>query len=506
MRLIQRIRRLKLPSGGSVRQRRLLSAVNNAAEVLFIPGEEGAECSLLEGIEIIARCADVDRICIWRNEIKGEKLYYIKEFSWENDLGTKVNTVKTKTGYSYNDSIPEWEQKLINGECINGPLSRMSKAEQERLMPFGIKTLLAIPTYFQGSFWGFVSFDDCHNERTFTEDEVNILRSGSMMIAGAVLRNEAAAKMRAADERAKLMLDTLPLCCSLWDKDFNNIDCNKAAVKLFGLKSKQDFLSGFAGLSPEYQPDGSISTDKMREYVSEAFIRGRVVFEWLHRKPDGTPVPAEITLVRVDSVGDYVVVGYIRNLCEYKKMVGEIENKDALLHTVNNVAAILLHSETNEFDRNLWWCMSMLAGCASADHVYISKNYEKEGRLYCNQLYEWSGAAEPQQSFENTALVLYDEKMPSWKESLSSGRCINGVVRDMSLAERAYLAPQGILSILVVPVFLQDKFWGFVGFDDCHREREFSQDEESILRCGSLLIANALLRNEMSRNMLQVVN
>jgi signal transduction histidine kinase/DNA-binding response OmpR family regulator len=68
----------------------------------------------------------------------------------------------------------------------------------------------------------------------------------------------------------------------------------------------------------------------------------------------------------------------------------------------------------------------------------------------------------------------------------------------MSQEEQDQLSPQGIISILVVPVFLKDYFWGFVGFDDCRNERIFTEIEESILRAGSLLIANALLRNDMT--------
>jgi signal transduction histidine kinase/CheY-like chemotaxis protein len=60
------------------------------------------------------------------------------------------------------------------------------------------------------------------------------------------------------------------------------------------------------------------------------------------------------------------------------------------------------------------------------------------------------------------------------------------------------MTPQGVLSILIVPVFLRDRFWGFVGFDDCHRERLFSDNEEAILRSGSLLIAHAMLRNDLT--------
>jgi signal transduction histidine kinase/CheY-like chemotaxis protein len=71
----------------------------------------------------------------------------------------------------------------------------------------------------------------------------------------------------------------------------------------------------------------------------------------------------------------------------------------------------------------------------------------------------------------------------------------------MSPASQEQLAPQGIVSIFVAPVFLNDYFWGFIGFDDCHKEKVFSENEELILRSAGLLIANSMLRNEMTANL-----
>jgi len=133
--------------------------------------------------------------------------------------------------------------------------------------------------------------------------------------------------------------------------------------------------------------------------------------------------------------------------------------------------------------------------------MYIWKNHLVDGKLFCTQLYEWSERAEPQQGTEYTTDIPYDESIPGWEDKFLLDQCVNGIVREMSPEEQAQLTPQGILSILVVPVYLRDEFWGFVGFDDCHRERVFSTNEESILRSGSLLIANALLRNDMMQEL-----
>jgi len=172
--------------------------------------------------------------------------------------------------------------------------------------------------------------------------------------------------------------------------------------------------------------------------------------------------------------------------------------RTGLLDVVNGAAAILLQSEVDEFDNTIMRCLGMLGIAMKVDRVYIWKNHTKNGKLYCSQMYEWSEGAEPQQDKDITINISYDENMPGWEETLSLGQCINCFVSEMDESAQAQLSTQGIMSILVVPVFLRDEFWGFVGFDDCHNERVFTENEEIILRSGSLLIAHAMLRNELT--------
>jgi signal transduction histidine kinase/CheY-like chemotaxis protein/PAS domain-containing protein len=306
-------------------------------------------------------------------------------------------------------------------------------------------------------------------------------------------------KIHEADERVKLMLDATPLTCNLWDKDFNIIECNEVTVNLFKLKDKREFLDRFSELAPKRQPNEELSSVLIIENLKKAVKEGRYVFEWMAQMPDGTPIPAEITMVRINYGGSYVVAGYLRDLREHKMMMKEINKRDKLLNTVNRAASILLQSGIDDFKTALLRSMGMMGEAVGIDRVYIWKNHIFDGEKCCTQLYEWSHGAESQQGTQYTVNIPYS-RMGDWEKTLSSGNCINSLVRSMSEEEQAKLVPQGIISILVVPVFLQERFWGFVGFDDCHRERIFTENEESILRSGSLLIANALLRNDMMQN------
>ena len=190
---------------------------------------------------------------------------------------------------------------------------------------------------------------------------------------------------------------------------------------------------------------------------------------------------------------------------ELRSATNEQQRLEKLLQAVNSAAVMLLSTEVDEFERVLFDSMGLMANAVDADRVYIWRNHVKDGKLYCTQLYEWSEGAEAQQGNEYTIDIPYDENIPGWEEMFLSGKCVNGIVSKMSPGEQSQLSPQGILSILVVPVYLQEEFWGFVGFDDCHSERLFSTDEEAILRSGSLLVANALLRNKMTQDLAQAL-
>jgi signal transduction histidine kinase/CheY-like chemotaxis protein len=134
-----------------------------------------------------------------------------------------------------------------------------------------------------------------------------------------------ALEVQEALRRTRLLLDAMPLTCHLWDSNLNMFDCNEANFRLFEIdvNDKQEFFERFANFSPKYQPDGLLSSDKVVMYVQEAFEEGKIVFEWMHQLLDGTPIPCEMTLVRVNYDEGYIVAAYARDLRVHKQMMAE---------------------------------------------------------------------------------------------------------------------------------------------------------------------------------------
>lgn len=160
-------------------------------------------------------------------------------------------------------------------------------------------------------------------------------------------------KEREAEERYLTMLNANPLSCALWGRDLRLIDCNAATLQLFGITSKEEYLSNFFAFSPEYQSDGQPSKEQAIEHVKAVYEQeGYRQFEWIHRTVSGELFPAEITLIRVKWKDDYCVAAYIRDLRQFKIYLQEIEKTQEHLIAARNRAEQNARAK-NEFLANI---------------------------------------------------------------------------------------------------------------------------------------------------------
>jgi PAS domain S-box-containing protein len=81
------------------------------------------------------------------------------------------------------------------------------------------------------------------------------------------------------------------------------IECNKATELLLGGDRAMIVGKSPAFFSPEYQPDGRKSSEAAEERISTAEKKGKISFEWIHIKIDGTEFLAQVNLSLVEYAG-----------------------------------------------------------------------------------------------------------------------------------------------------------------------------------------------------------
>ena len=133
-----------------------------------------------------------------------------------------------------------------------------------------------------------------------------------------------------AHELSRLLLDSVPMACSIRDRDNRILDFNQEMLRLFGLSEKPELIHKLDELSPEFQSDGSLSREKIREYIDAVFEKGSQYFEWTYRNALGELIPVETIMVKVPwETGDRFAC-YSRDLREARENELRIRKADLL--------------------------------------------------------------------------------------------------------------------------------------------------------------------------------
>lgn len=83
-------------------------------------------------------------------------------------------------------------------------------------------------------------------------------------------------------------------------KNFRFIDCNEAALKILKISSFNELLDTHPStISPEYQPDGKLSTLKANEMMNIALTKGHHLFDWIHKASDGSLFKVKVSLTPI---------------------------------------------------------------------------------------------------------------------------------------------------------------------------------------------------------------
>jgi signal transduction histidine kinase/ABC-type amino acid transport substrate-binding protein len=183
------------------RQNFLMSTVNAAAVILLESDSSGSLNAINQSMEMVCRSVDADRVLLWKNFYSGDnKLHYKQVCGWMRaayDLGENLME------YSYEESMPTWKNLLFAEKNINGPLDTLPGYDPATFALYTLKSILIVPLFIKDTFWGFVSFDDCHGRRVFPEADEYTLRSWGLLAVGAFQRGEIMRNLADAVDEAK---------------------------------------------------------------------------------------------------------------------------------------------------------------------------------------------------------------------------------------------------------------------------------------------------------------
>ncbi len=283
------------------------------------------------------------------------------------------------------------------------------------------------------------------------------------------------------------------------------LDCNPASLEFFGFPDKEsfkgEFLSKMKQFAPRHLPNGKENADITRSLL-DTLRFGDNEFE-AHLVINGEIIPVNLTMRRIHYKDTWAVAVYQTDLRRIRKAEQDIEMQDRLLTAVNLVASRLISANQEEFFSALNGSLGIIGKSVDVQRVYVWKNFESDGRLYRKHVCEWHNGIGSRLRPGESDIERYGDIVSNWEDTLGKGSYIDISLGSCSDKARAFLNSVGVVSQLMLPIFVQRKFWGIIGFDDCKNERKVTETEETILKSAGILIASAYLRHEIHQNLVK---
>jgi len=200
--------------------------------------------------------------------------------------------------------------------------------------------------------------------------------------------------------------------------------------------------------------------------------------------------------------------GAVQDITERKRVENELQQRDAILQVVADVANIFLKIsdwQDATWEKEINSLLEKLGNTIKASHAYVFENYSAEdGSVRMSMRYEWTAPGFESDldnpKYQNVPVV--DKYLESWNNSIRLGIPYVGDGKHLSPQDLQNINLRGMHALLDVPIYVDGQWWGTIGFDEMTGPREWSKAEVGALFVAANLLGAAIKRQQMD-SMLQ---
>jgi len=166
----------------------IVDALNKSIEIFSANKEETFDEVMTNGIRPIADAVGLDRVVFFKLlDIEGVKRLG-QVYRWDK---TEGGLVSLEEELKVIHDIPVYDKWMLitsKGGCVRLRESDYTENVAVLMRKYGIKSILMMPIFTHGEFWGVISFQDHTNDRYFDEDCFDLLYSAARIFSNAIIR------------------------------------------------------------------------------------------------------------------------------------------------------------------------------------------------------------------------------------------------------------------------------------------------------------------------------
>lgn len=140
-----------------------------------------------------------------------------------------------------------------------------------------------------------------------------------------------------------------------------------------------------------------------------------------------------------------------------------------------------------------------LGKAVETSRAYLFDNhYDNDGELINHLQFEWLNQSNKAKHARPDAHTLHLKKagLGRFIDILAGGEYIAEHTQNLNDHEQGFFKKQNIESLLIMPIFVEHRWWGFLGFEVCHQQHEWTNAEIDALGISANTLGTAIERGQ----------
>jgi diguanylate cyclase (GGDEF)-like protein len=174
-----------------------------------------------------------------------------------------------------------------------------------------------------------------------------------------------------------------------------------------------------------------------------------------------------------------------------------LDAQGILLQAVSDASTVLLTGKNHQ--ESIKEAIQILGMALKVDSACIYQNLDhSNGKQKFLKCFSWKKNDIHDESFEDIfagptfGSIELESKFTSLKQNKFTQLDIN----ELPLPAKEFIQGQGILSFILVPIIIEDVFWGFITFGNSQPKIQWSRNEESLLKTVAASLGSKIRRHD----------
>ncbi len=467
--------------------------------ILEIAAAENLETALGILVEIICEVTDWDYGEVWMPSASGAYLQYSQAGCKRNSLA--IEQFKTHSlefifppniglpGRLWVSQQPEWYPDVSK-------LSKKVFSRVELAKRLGMKTGFGWPILISNQVVAVIVFF-MFKSQLENPSQLGVIHHLTPQLTVLLHQKQTEKRLKDATEKYRSIFENAVEGIFQTTVDGHYLTVNPMLATIYGYDSPAEMMASLTDIERQLYVNPQRRKEFRRILETQDAVWG---FESEVYRKDGQVIWISECARKIRNASGEVVgyEGTVVDITQRKQAEIELIKRDCLLEAVAAAMnELLLNSDHREAVRR---GLGKLGEAVEVHRVYVcieGKNSDRPPETADRPIlimeYEWTSAGIPSAKTADRVTIPADSDI---FPRLLAGEVVTALTERMSPGDRAVFSYTDVVSSLLVPIIVQEKFLGYVGFDDCQTARSWSKSEVSILVAIAGSIGGAIQRHQ----------